>query len=708
MTRINTNVSSLVGRNNLSRANEGLNTALTRLSTGLRINTGADDPAGLIASEKLRSDITSIEAAIGNTERANQVIATADSALSEVSSLLNDIRGLVTESANSGALSEDQLNANQLQIDSSLEAINRIAQTTTFQGNNLLDGSLDFTTTAGTNFAQISDLSIDQANLGTTGSISLTVAVDTAATQAQVDITDINEVADAQAGINSGNVTAAVNQAAGTLTLAGETIDLTAVAGQNAAGAEGNDVANLAITFGAGAAATSYTAGTDTLNVSVTQASATADIDDIIAAINGTGTQFTAALATGSTGSTTVATGDDAAAAFALTGGQDAVAADALTITTADNTPAFNSSTVTIAADSGVAANTAVAAYNSTTDTFEVTYNGEVTLAAVATAIQGLDEVATAAFATGTGVLNSDADNADATAVVNTQAGVRAGLAEDLVFELSGATGSEVFNVQGGTTLGELVSQINLVSDATGVEATDNSGTLELTSTAYGSDAFVDVRVISEGTGSTPSGDFTTAIGSNARNVGADIVATINGTQANGDGNSLSINTSTLDLNLSLAAGFTGNVAFDITGGGALFQLGPDVVSNQQARLGITSVNTARLGSESGGLYELQSGGTADLASDPTTAAAIVNEAIDQITSLRGRLGAFQATTLDSNRSALNSTLTNLSEAESLIRDADFAAETANLTRSQILVQSGTQVLAIANQNPQNVLALLG
>jgi flagellin len=55
----------------------------------------------------------------------------------------------------------------------------------------------------------------------------------------------------------------------------------------------------------------------------------------------------------------------------------------------------------------------------------------------------------------------------------------------------------------------------------------------------------------------------------------------------------------------------------------------------------------------------------------------------------------------------LNDTLTNLTEAESLIRDADFAAETAALTRAQILVQSGTTVLAIANQNPQNVLALL-
>ena len=102
MTRINTNVTSLVAQNILGRSNNSLEEALNRLSTGLRINTGKDDPAGLIASENLRSDITSIKRAIGNTDRANQVIATADSALGQVSSLLNDIRGLVTESANSG------------------------------------------------------------------------------------------------------------------------------------------------------------------------------------------------------------------------------------------------------------------------------------------------------------------------------------------------------------------------------------------------------------------------------------------------------------------------------------------------------------------------------------------------------------------------------------------------------------------------------
>src|SRR5690606_15236990 len=165
MTRINTNVSSLVAQKTLSRSNSQLQVALTRLSTGLRINTGKDDPAGLIASESLRSDITALEKAISNSQRANQVIATADSALGQVSGLLNDIRGLVTEAANNGALSDDEIAANQLQIDSSLEAINRISQTTTFQGRKLLDGSLDFVSSLGS-VSSVTDFEIDHANLG--------------------------------------------------------------------------------------------------------------------------------------------------------------------------------------------------------------------------------------------------------------------------------------------------------------------------------------------------------------------------------------------------------------------------------------------------------------------------------------------------------------------------------------------------------------
>lgn len=114
------------------------------------------------------------------------------------------------------------------------------------------------------------------------------------------------------------------------------------------------------------------------------------------------------------------------------------------------------------------------------------------------------------------------------------------------------------------------------------------------------------------------------------------------------------------------------------------------------------------MGGATGKLFQLGTGGTYSLTSgNLDTAAAVVGEAIDQVTSLRGRLGAFQRTTLETNKKALNDTLVNLTEAESSVRDADFSAETAALTRAQILVQSGTTVLQIANSNPQNVLALL-
>ena len=186
MSRINTNVSSLVAQNTLNRSNADLQQALRRLSTGLKINTGKDDPAGLIASENLRRDITAIDKAISNSERASQVIATADSALGQVSKLLNDVRGLVTEAANTGALSDEQIAANQLQVDSSLEAIDRIAQTTAFQGRKLLDGSLDFIFSEGTGYSSVSSVQINKANLGATGSMEVNVDITTAATKAQI------------------------------------------------------------------------------------------------------------------------------------------------------------------------------------------------------------------------------------------------------------------------------------------------------------------------------------------------------------------------------------------------------------------------------------------------------------------------------------------------------------------------------------------
>ena len=703
MTRINTNVQSLVARNTLRQSNASLEQSLTRLSTGLRINTGKDDPAGLIASENLRSDITSIQRAITNTDRANQVIATADSALGRVSSLLNDIRGLVTESANSGALSDEQLAANQLQVDSSLEALNRIAQTTTFQGRRLLDGSLDFLTTAGSNFANISDLKIDQANLGATGSVSVSVNVTAAATQAQVDVTSIPAaVAGVAASTTATFANTATQATGGTVTIGSETFTIAADASGAADGAEGNQAVNVAITYGAGAAATSYTAGTNTLNVSVTQASGVATVSDIQAAING-GSDFTAS---GGTGANTVSATTGSIAGLA--GGRDA-GSRVITITSATTGAAANGKTVTVVESASVTA-AAPTAVDDGSGNITVTVNDTAAtdLDDINTAINALDDYnSTISVGTGDGLYNPTTQTPPV--VANTAGGVTAsgGIAADVVLELAGSNGAEVLSFGAGTSIQGLADGINLVKDATGVEAVVNGTTLELVSTSYGTDSVVDLRVISEGASSTPAGTFTTAISDRERNTGTDVSATINGVVVNGKGNDFSINTASLDLSGSLTAGFTGTAAFTIDGGGALFQLGPDVVSNQQARLGIASVNTARLGGVSGKLFQLGDGKDASLANDSTTAARIVGEAIDQVTSLRGRLGAFQRTTLETNKNALNDVLVNLSDAESSIRDADFAAESANLTRAQILVQSGTTVLQISNQNPQNVLSLL-
>ena len=278
-----------------------------------------------------------------------------------------------------------------------------------------------------------------------------------------------------------------------------------------------------------------------------------------------------------------------------------------------------------------------------------------------------------------------------------------------MVFELAGSTGSQVFNFGVGTTAQVIEDAINAVSDATGVTATfDGTETITLNSTGYGAKAKVVVDTISGTlTDLEYYKDATDGWLSGGQAEGADIVALVNGIRAAGDGNHFSINTATLSMNATVTDGSSANFEFSIAGGGALFQVGPDVVSNQQARIGIGSVNSANLGGASGRLYELGSGQGAELAADPTKAAQIINEVINKVTSLRGRLGAFQKTTLDSNIASLNDTLENLISAESEIRDADFAVEAAALTRSQILVQSGTSVLAIANQNPQNVLALL-
>jgi flagellin len=204
MSRINTNVSSLVAQRVLRKNNDTLSTSLERLSTGLRINRGADDPAGLIASENLRSEKAGLGQAISNAERAGNIIGTAEGGLSEVSNLLTELQTLVNGSANTGGLSDEEVQANQLQVDSILATINRVAGSTSFQGQKLLNGEYAYST-SGVTTSAFDSLQVNVARLPDGQTTQVVVQVLNSATQGAV----------AYAG------TGAAVQSAVTLTVAG-------------------------------------------------------------------------------------------------------------------------------------------------------------------------------------------------------------------------------------------------------------------------------------------------------------------------------------------------------------------------------------------------------------------------------------------------------------------------------------------------------
>ena len=489
MTRINTNVSSMLAQRVLGSQNNALTTSLERLSTGLRLNRGADGPADLIVSESLRAEQVAINAAIGNAQRAEQLVNVAEGGLQEISTLLLELQTLVGKSANEAGFSAEEREANQLEIDSILQTIDRVANSTEFNGIKLLNGNFDYTTSGVS--SDLADVTINSARMPNTGSATLDVTVDVLA-----------------------------------------------------------------------------------------------------AAENGT-------------------------------------------------------------------------VYLSTTANLDNSDNGSIT------------------------------------------------------FEIAGNQGVQQFTFASGTAQADIITAINSFSESLGVSASQASGNTDriaITSSGYGEQSFVDVSML-EGAANDLIFDVEVAGtgSSDVRDSGTDASVLINGTQAavNGlharvasDGFDVAINIDG-DSGLNAAAQST---SFSITGGGADFNIAPDVSLSSKVSMGIHAATTGSLGSsEWGYLSSLKSGGSSNVSDGNLSGAqSIVSDAIEQVASMRGRLGAFQRNTLGSTINNLGVTLENTAAAESQIRDTDFAAETAALTRQQILSQASTQALLIANAQPQSVLALLG
>ena len=343
-----------------------------------------------------------------------------------------------------------------------------------------------------------------------------------------------------------------------------------------------------------------------------------------------------------------------------------------------------------------------------------VTYSGRRLLdgsAGVTTQISNTSKIGGFSFGgtansttiTQTGLITINQTAVAAAALYTATALLTAGAAASGSISVNGVS----FNISAGTSGANIASMINAASGQTGVTASFNaSNQLIFTQTQTGTNRsinFVDT-----------SGAVSSAANTSASVTGSDATATVTmggqsvlftGGRAGNDGLTLT------DSN--------GNKLVVTTGGNALNTqlMGQVVAQDSSFQIGFlagTTANLALRNMSAGQLGTGASGSTANLAAiDLTTSAgassamAVIDKAIDEVSQMRGRIGNFQRNTLESNNRSLSSMKENLSNSESSIRDLDVASEMTNYTKLQVMQQAGMAMLAQANQAGQSVLSLL-
>jgi flagellin len=303
---INTNVMSLNAQRNLSKSQGALSKSMQRLSSGLRINSAKDDAAGLAISDRMTAQIRGLNQAARNANDGISLAQTAEGALQESTNILQRMRELAVQSANDTNSSSDRQSledeVNQLQAE-----LDRIAQTTTFNGKNVIDGSMTNATfqvgaNAGTN--QTISFSIDSAQAADLGTEAYTAGT--------------AEVANVQSSLAVGNLT--FTAASSLASTAGDAVSIEVV---------DNDGA---LTIGVSGNAITISGDLDNSGGGGAPTDA-----DIQTAIEGDGSASALVTISGDNTGSTIATGG-AAAATNLSGGVDyAAAIDASGTRTIDN-----------------------------------------------------------------------------------------------------------------------------------------------------------------------------------------------------------------------------------------------------------------------------------------------------------------------------------------------------------------------------------
>jgi flagellin len=206
---VNTNISAVNAYNNLNATDQAMTQAISRLSSGLQIQTAADNPAGYVVAEGLQSQSNGYQVAISNAQNGVSLIQTASGALNQIASILQTMNSLALSSANGATNDTQSLAANQQEFAALQNQIDQIANTTSFGTSNLLDGSFSnqvLQVGAFDNSNQQLSLTIGAATTGALGVSTSQVSVGSAASaQAAVAAVQsaINSVASVEAGVGA-------------------------------------------------------------------------------------------------------------------------------------------------------------------------------------------------------------------------------------------------------------------------------------------------------------------------------------------------------------------------------------------------------------------------------------------------------------------------------------------------------------------------
>jgi len=271
-----------------------------------------------------------------------------------------------------------------------------------------------------------------------------------------------------------------------------------------------------------------------------------------------------------------------------------------------------------------------------------------------------------------------------------------------MTYTVTGKLGSATIEISDTDAIADEIAKINAASSQTGVSAAAGAANgINFSSISTGADQFVSIDMIS-------GGGAAGWVDTHAQN-GADAVVTVNGQTAAADGNKISFNANGVSGSFTLTA--AGDVAANtctiaVSGGGATFQLGTD--STTRSTIGINAMFSHTLGrTGTGFLSEIKSGGSHEITSTSTSALAIVKEAIADVAEGRGRIGGFQKYQVQTSINSLQATQKGLADARGVINDVDYATETAELNRQNVLLSTGMQLLGLANQQAGQVLTLL-